>query len=150
MASEINSGGVLERRFSLIVSASTKRSTSRWMWVGFLTCAVVVLPLGFVSAQDFKAVAQRLERSVANQEITRQQAAVMMRVLKQESAKQNPSAGRSDRIGAKARRFQGTSHRAPGLQESVREQYALTKANLNRAVAEGRMTRKAADSRLAT
>jgi len=51
VASEINSGGFLERRFKMIVSSNPNRSRSRWLQVCVLLCAIVVLPLGIASAR---------------------------------------------------------------------------------------------------
>jgi len=52
MASEINSGGVLERRFRMIVSGTPIRKTSTWLTACVLLCAIVVLPLGLVYAHN--------------------------------------------------------------------------------------------------
>jgi len=82
MASEINSGGFLERRFKMIVSDDARRSNSRWLRVCVLLCAVVVLPLGIASAQDYKAVEKRLGEAVANGELSLAQASVMMDALR--------------------------------------------------------------------
>ncbi|MCK4856973.1 MAG: M56 family metallopeptidase [candidate division Zixibacteria bacterium] len=82
MASEINSGGFLERRFKMIVSETPKRSNSRWLQICVLLCAVVVLPLGIASAQDYEAVERRLGEGVAEGELTLKQASVMMDALK--------------------------------------------------------------------
>ena len=54
MASEINSGGLLERRFRMIVSDKANRSNSRWLKVCVLMCAVVILPFGVAYSQDGK------------------------------------------------------------------------------------------------
>jgi beta-lactamase regulating signal transducer with metallopeptidase domain len=87
MASEINSGGSLERRFRMMVSSKPNRSKSRWLRMGVLTCALVVLPLGLASAQDYDAVAKRLKEAVQQGEITPPQAKAMMAVLKKEAGK---------------------------------------------------------------
>ncbi|MFC1725412.1 M56 family metallopeptidase [candidate division KSB1 bacterium] len=47
MASEINSGGFLVKRFKMIVSDKLYRSNPRWMQVLVLFCAVTVIPLSF-------------------------------------------------------------------------------------------------------
>ena len=52
MASEINSGGFLGRRFKMIVSDSPNQSYSRWLQACVLMCALVVLPLGFGCQKD--------------------------------------------------------------------------------------------------
>ncbi len=81
MASEINSGGVLERRFKMIVSGKPNRTTSRRLQVCVLLVAMVVLPLGVASAQDYKAVAKRLRAAVAAGELTGEQARTMLATL---------------------------------------------------------------------
>jgi hypothetical protein len=57
VASEINSGGVLERKFKMIISDKPSRSNSRWLQVCVLLCAVVVFPLGvrWVAAEEDRA-----------------------------------------------------------------------------------------------
>ncbi len=97
MASEINSGGSLERRFRMIISEKCNRSDSRWSRMCVLVCALAVLPLGMASAQDYKAVGKRLQESVDKGEITRQQADTMMAALKEESTKKD---GGSDKVTA--------------------------------------------------
>ncbi|UCD38464.1 MAG: M56 family metallopeptidase, partial [Fidelibacterota bacterium] len=46
IASEINSGGFLKRRFKMIVSDKIYRPNSRWLQAGVLSCALAVLVLG--------------------------------------------------------------------------------------------------------
>jgi len=52
VASAINSGGSLERRFNMILSGTSRQGTSRALHFVVLLAAVVVLPLGLVYAQD--------------------------------------------------------------------------------------------------
>ena len=87
MAMEIDSGGMLERRFKLILSHEPKRSNSRWLRACVLLCAMVVLPLGMASAQDYGAVGKRLKKSVRKGEITQQHADAMMAAIKKEAPK---------------------------------------------------------------
>ena len=82
IASEINSGGFLERRFKMIVSETPKRSNTRWRQICALLCAMVVLPLGIASAQDYEAVEKRLGEAVSKGELTLKQASVMMDALR--------------------------------------------------------------------
>jgi len=82
MASEINSGGFLERRFKMIVSNKSNQSNSRWLQICVLLCAMVVLPLGIASAQDYEAVEKRLGEAVSKGELSLEQAGVMMDALK--------------------------------------------------------------------
>lgn len=81
MASEINSGGFLERRFRMIVSETPYRVTSRWLQACVLLCAVVVLPLGLAYAQDYEAVGERLRAAVEAGELTGEQARAMLGAL---------------------------------------------------------------------
>jgi len=46
IASEINSGGLLERRFDMILSGTLKRKISHWMLASVVMCALVVLSVG--------------------------------------------------------------------------------------------------------
>jgi len=61
MASEINSGGVLNymRRFKMIVSETPSRPKSRWLQTCVLLCAISVLSLGavYVAAEEDRAAA---------------------------------------------------------------------------------------------
>ena len=82
MASEINSGGFLERRFRMIVSETPYRVTSRWLQACVLLCAVVVLPLGLAYAQDYEAVGKRLRAAVEAGELTGEQARAMLGALR--------------------------------------------------------------------
>ncbi len=87
MASEINSGGSLERRFRMIVSGKSNQVSSRWLRMCVLACAMAVLPLGMASAQNYESVGKRLQKSVKRGEITQQQADAMMAVLKKETGR---------------------------------------------------------------
>lgn len=51
MASEVNSGGVLARRFKLIVSKNGIANTPRWLHTCVLLAAACLLPLGVASSQ---------------------------------------------------------------------------------------------------
>jgi beta-lactamase regulating signal transducer with metallopeptidase domain len=82
MASEINSGGFLERRFRMIVSETPNRVNSRWLRACVLLCAAAVLPLGMAYAQDYEAVAKRLKAAVEARELTGEQARAMLGALK--------------------------------------------------------------------
>ena len=95
MASEIHSGGSLERRFRMIVSQKPNRSNSRWSRMCVLVCTVVVLPLGLASAQDYEAVGKRLKESVQKGEITQQQAEAMMATLKKEPVKKDQNSDKA-------------------------------------------------------
>lgn len=55
VASEINSGGFLQRRFKMIVSNTNHRSRSRWLQACVLLGAMLVLPLGLAYGEDLDA-----------------------------------------------------------------------------------------------
>ena len=94
MASEINSGGFLERRFRMIVSEAPSRSKWRWLQVCVLLCAIVVLPLGVAYANDGKAcpdahlkeVQAKLHAAVEAGKISAEEAKAKMMAIKKEMA----------------------------------------------------------------
>ncbi|MBL7188128.1 MAG: hypothetical protein ISS70_17535 [Phycisphaerae bacterium] len=97
MASEVNSGGFLERRFKMIVSENSKRSNTRWLQICVLLCAMVVLPVGIALAQDYEAVERRLGEAVGNGELSLAQAGVMMDALRKAGgARKQPAKSKSD------------------------------------------------------
>ena len=131
MASEVNSGGFLERRFKMIVSVSKNSniSKSRWLQVCVLLCAVVVLPLGIASAQDYGAVERRLGESVAAGELTLKQAVAMMDALKEATReRRDEHQGRDKHEGGGDERKKVEAH--------LRE----TREKLHHAVREGKMS----------
>jgi len=178
MASEINSGGYLERRFKMIVSEAPRRSSTRWLQTGILLCAMVVLPLGIASAQDYEAVGRRLREAVAAGELTGEQARAMLGALRKTgSAGQNQGsdrakaylmkvkkelgeaveAGRISKEDA-ARRYEAAEKEirermAAGRQQHDetgirREDYVRVEAEMDKAVAAGRVSREDARARL--
>ncbi len=82
IASEINSGGQLERRFKTIVSGTLNRKTSRWLQACVLLCAAVVIPLGMGCAHKHDAVGKRPGKAVEAGELTREHAEPMMDALR--------------------------------------------------------------------
>lgn len=80
IVSAINSGGVLERRIQMILNGGT-RPFSRSLYGLVCLVAFVVIPMGVVQAQDFEAVKRRLNKAVKHDEITFEQAAIMMDAL---------------------------------------------------------------------
>ncbi len=80
MASEINSGGFLERRIEMILSG-TQLKGSRGFHFCIVAMAVIFIPLGMGQAQDSDAVKKRLRKSVKKGELSFQQADHMMSAL---------------------------------------------------------------------
>ena len=52
MASGIVSGGSLERRFKMILSAKPLTQTPRWLRAIAFLCTLALLPLGIAQAQE--------------------------------------------------------------------------------------------------
>jgi beta-lactamase regulating signal transducer with metallopeptidase domain len=138
MASEINSGGYLERRFKMIVSEIPKRPNTRWLQVFVLLCAVVVLPLGIASAQDYKAVERRLGEAVTNGELSLEQAGVMMDVLRTAGgAKKQAAKSKSDtdlenawkKLQAMVKASELTQEQATAKMSAIKKEAAKSKSD---------------------
>jgi hypothetical protein len=140
MASEINSGGFLERRFKMIVSETPKRSKSRWLQACVLLCAMVVLPLGIASAQDYKAVERRLGEAVSSGELSLEQAGVMMDALKKAGgAKKDQGSDRAEAYLMKVKKELGAlveagrismedaARRYEGAEKGIKERIAAAR-----------------------
>ncbi len=80
VASEIISGGFLERRFGMIMSDRPARTIQRGTQAVVLLCALVLLPLGVVYAEDpgYEAVGNRLIEAVRAGELAPEEAVAMM------------------------------------------------------------------------
>ena len=87
MASEINSGGFLERRFKMILSGTPVRFANGMLHRWTFAAALLVLPFGVIGAQDFDSVSNRLREAVENGELTKDQANMMLGTLKKSLAK---------------------------------------------------------------
>lgn len=83
VASAMTGGGVLERRFQMIMSHSAGRRVSRWTKAAALALGVGLLPAGIAYAQapDFESVGSRLVRAVRGGEVSPEQAEEMMAAL---------------------------------------------------------------------
>ncbi|MFN3243829.1 MAG: M56 family metallopeptidase [Planctomycetota bacterium] len=92
MASEINSGGFLQKRFEMIVSKTPVKTVPRWLQGTLAACAALLMPLGVAYAQnpDVEAVSERLERAVKAGELSKQDMRTMLGALKKSAAKQEP------------------------------------------------------------
>jgi beta-lactamase regulating signal transducer with metallopeptidase domain len=80
MASEINGGGHLRRRFNMILSAPAHRPRSPWMPAAALVLAGVILPLGLATAggenqrERYRALEVEVRAAVDEGEMTEDQA----------------------------------------------------------------------------
>jgi hypothetical protein len=66
----------------MIVAKRPNRKDARWPKGIILTCAVLIPPLGLASPQDYEAVGRRLRAAVQAGELTREQARIMLDVLR--------------------------------------------------------------------
>ena len=129
MASEINSGGTLERRMKMIVSKHSNRSLTRGLQACVLLCAMVVLPLGLASATDYDAVAKRLREAVSAGELNGEQAEVMINALRRTEGGERATRTREQDADAKG-------------------EYARAERELKQAVENGRISAEDARKRL--
>ena len=81
VASEFKSGGVLEKRLSMIIS-NEKLKITQCMRMLAIAFAVCIFPVGLVYAQDYGAVQRRLVEAVKAGELSREQVGPMMEALK--------------------------------------------------------------------
>jgi len=160
MASEINSGGLLERRFKMIVSTKPIRTTPRWLQVVLLLVTLAVLPLGLAQAKepDFDAVGKRLREAVGAGELTPDQARAMIHTLKIDyyrslerrltAAVTEGKMSREDAgkrlVELRKRLFGGES----GERRVTREDYAKAEAELKKLVEAGKVSEADAKRRL--
>ena len=114
VASAINSGGILEKRLTMIVS-QTNLKLSNWMCLAVFLLAIGVLPVGLVYAQDYEAVQKRLVEAVKSGEISRAQAGAMLETLKG-SDKSKPAGDRD--MEALKRRYQEGARRIEAAVEA--------------------------------
>jgi len=69
-----------------MILSKPKQTDSHWLHTCILACAMAIIPLGIVSAQDYEAVGRRLRQAVAAGELTGAQARVMLGTLKKSAA----------------------------------------------------------------
>ncbi len=143
MASEINSGGFLERRLRMIVSKNPIPRTPRWM-SALLLCVAGVLPLGVAYAQepDMEAVGDRLVQAVQAGELSEGQAHAMIGALAHARLAEKMEAA-GDRREQRQRRAEQAEPR-----RLSREQMARAEAELKAAVESGEVSREDARRRL--
>ena len=122
VASQVNSGGFLERRFKMMLSTERLTRTPRWLLAGILFIALAILPLGLAYAHDTEAVGRRLSAAVKAGEISREQARMMMDALKRAEER--------------------------GERRITREEYAAAAAELREAVEAGEISGQDARTRL--
>lgn len=135
MASEISSGGFLERRFQMIVSNNPTFKTSRWLYACILLCAALILPLGLAHGQDYEKIAKRLNKAVKKGEITQEQSDVMMTALKKSAEKDKDYPAIAKKIKAALKAGKITKEEANAKWAALRKQAA---ADRERAVAASR------------
>jgi len=172
MASGVNSGGSLERRFNVIVSNRPLSKTPRWA----LAAMLALLPLGVAYAQspDYDAVAARLAEAVAAGELSAEEAGDMMaelgrsafeKQLRAMKARRGKRAGRTDADVARVKKELWTMVKAGKITEAQAKQrlegfmnrgrrerrmkYAAVERRLKAAVDAGKMSAEEAEKKLA-
>lgn len=131
MASEINSGGFLERRFTMIMSDNSKRKNRRLLQVCVLACVMVVLPLGIVSAADYEAVNKRLKAAIEAGELTAHEAEIMLDALPKADAKKQVPKTKNEAAKKQApgTKNEAANKQAPGTKnETAKKQAPKTKS----------------------
>ena len=118
----------------MIVADKPNRPNARWLRACVLLGALIVLPFGLASAQDYVAVAQRLKSSVANGEITSQQADAMMAAL---DTKTSPAKGDA-KLDAAAKKLKAMVNSG----ELTKKQAGAKMAALKKQAAQGKSDAK--------
>ena len=171
MASEINSGGFLERRFNMMISNQLQPANSTYLWPFTLLCALAILPLGVVHAQDYEAVGKRLRAAVKADEISGAQARVMLGALRraeaddetvQKERARNEYAALADQLKALAAKEEVSAEDARLRREALRrvaaaggdgqserhfKDWDAIEAKVEAAVERGELTREEADTK---
>lgn len=105
VASEFNSGGILEKRLKMIIS-NEQLGISQGMRMLTIVLAVCIFPVGLVYAQDYGAVQRRLIEAVKAGELSREQVAPMMEAMKKSKSEQSDEATSRERYAAGAKRIE--------------------------------------------
>ncbi len=132
VASAINSGGILEKRLTMII-AKKNLKLSASLRIAIAAVAICIFPIGLVYAQDSDAVERRLEKAVEAEELTPDQAKAMMKAMAQMSGKEAPKDKRANWDGR-------LEERKLQYEELVRE--------LEAAVAAEKLTKEDAERKL--
>ncbi len=105
VASEFNSGGILEKRLKMIIS-NEQLGISQGMRMLTIVLAVCIFPVGLVYAQDYGAVQRRLIEAVKAGELSREQVAPMMEAMKKSKSEQSDEATSRELYAAGAKRIE--------------------------------------------
>ena len=89
MACAFDGGGTLKRRLGMIMSQKTQ-ATPKWLMASVVALSLGLVPLGVAYGQDFDAVGERLREAVAQGELSKDQARVMMDALRHSSGENEP------------------------------------------------------------
>ena len=105
VASEFNSGGILEKRLKMIIS-NEQLGISQGMRMLTIVLAVCIFPVGLVYAQDYGAVQRRLIEAVKAGELSREQVAPMMEAMKKSKSEQSDEVTSRERYATGAKRIE--------------------------------------------
>ena len=168
MASEINSGGFLERRFQMILSETPNRVTSRSLQVLVLLFAVVVIPLGLAQAQDsgvggnahLERARERVQAAVTAGKMSPEDAAARMEAFEAEQAERQARIDAfTERVQARVQAGEMTAGEAITAIEGFKKRTATSRERrsevdweaihrrIEAAVESGQMTREEADQK---
>ncbi len=136
IASEINSGGTLERRFDMILSSKTLKKSPRWVHGLVLAGAAGLLPLGLAQAGELEAkqadrpaeqadlerVAERIRRAVEAGDLSAEEARRKMqevRAMMQAQAERGDARRRGDQRDGERSGEREANFRAMGIDEAT-------------------------------
>jgi len=127
----------------MIVSTNTNRSNSRRWQFCVLLAALVVLPLGLASAQDYEAVGKRLREAVAAGELTGEQARVMLSALRRAGGeKEDQGSERAKVYLMKVKKELGAAVEAGEIsREDAARRYEAAEKEIRERMAAGRRDR---------
>jgi len=129
----------------MIVSEDRNRTNSRRLQMCVvLLCALVVLPLGIASAQDYEAVGRRLRAAVAAGELTGEQARTMMEALRKAGAAgENQGADRAKAYLMKVKKDLAEDVEAGRIsREDAAKRYEAAEKGIRERMAAGRRQRE--------
>ena len=168
IASEINSGGYLERRFKMIMSKNFQRKNARWLHVCVLLLAVVVLPLSMAYSRGsdykteayFEQVWANLQAQVEAGNLDAEDAEIMMGAVKKKYA-DKANRAKYEAVTAKIRAAVEAGEMTPeegreklaafkkshGENKRKKVDWDAIKRRIEGAVESGTMTREEADAK---
>ncbi|MEP3478968.1 MAG: M56 family metallopeptidase [Fuerstiella sp.] len=128
LASEINSGGHLEKRLKMMMSKKNWQAPATLRWA-IVIAAICVFPWGFVQAQDLEAVERRLGGAVEAGELSLKQAVTMMEALRH-SVPRDGMKATEERFEQTIRKIEQAVEQGMISEEKAHEKIAIVKRQL--------------------